>query len=299
MTQAFSFGVTDPVPAGPLGAGASRACALAIGAVLAPARAGASEGKAVLSPARAGAALTSVISALARVAALLVAACVLTVGVAHADPHERDHREFRGDYRGGPGPRPGWDHMDGRFHHDQYYPSRGYYVRDLPRDRVFINGPRGRYYYYGGVWYSPGPSGYVVIGAPVGVFVPVLPPYYTTVWVGGAPYYYANDTYYVWRESDSQYEVVTPPDEQVANTEPPAPAPPNAGGDVFIYPKNGQSDADQARDKYECHKWAQNESGFDPTQASGGVPPEQANGKRAAYQRAMTACLEGRGYSVK
>jgi hypothetical protein len=227
-----------------------------------------------------------------RACALLVAACVLSVGVAHADPHDRDRR-------GGPGPRPGWDHMDGRFHHDQYYPSRGYYVHELPRERVIVTGPRGRYFYSGGVWYSPGPRGYVVIGAPIGTFVPVLPPYYTTVWVGGAPYYYANDAYYVWRDTDQQYEVVDPPDEQAANTEPPAPAPPSAAGDVFIYPKNGQSEEDQARDKYECHKWAQNESGFDPTQANGGVPPEQANSKRAAYQRAMSACLEGRGYSVK
>jgi hypothetical protein len=227
--------------------------------------------------------------------ALLVAACVLSVGVAHADPHERDHRDFRG----GPGPRPGWDHRDERFHHDQWYPSRGYYVRELPPERVIVTSPRGRYFYSGGVWYSPGPRGYVVIGAPIGTFVPVLPPYYTTVWVGGAPYYYANDTYYVWRDSDRQYEVVDPPDEQAANTEPPPPQPPSAAGDVFIYPKNGQSDEQQARDKYECHKWAQNESGFDPTQASGGVPPEQANSKRAAYQRAMGACLEGRGYSVK
>jgi hypothetical protein len=189
--------------------------------------------------------------------------------------------------------------MDARFHHDHYYPSRGYYVREIPRERVIVTSPRGRYFYSGGVWYSSGPRGYVVIGAPIGGFVPVLPPYYTTVWVGGAPYYYANDTYYVWRDTDQQYEVVDPPDEQAANTDPPPPAPPTAAGDVFIYPKNGQSEEDQARDKYECHKWAQNESGFDPTQASGGVPPEQANTKRAAYQRAMGACLEGRGYSVK
>jgi hypothetical protein len=188
--------------------------------------------------------------------------------------------------------------MDGRFNHNQYYPSRGVYMRDLPRDRVFVDGPRGRYWYSGGVWYSSGPRGYVVVGAPVGFYVPVLPPYYTTVWVGGAPYYYANDTYYVWRDSDRQYEVVTPPDENAASTDAPPP-PPSPNGDVFIYPKNGQSEEDQARDKYECHKWAQNESGFDPTQANGGVPPEQANDKRAAYQRAMGACLEGRGYSVK
>jgi hypothetical protein len=131
------------------------------------------------------------------------------------------------------------------------------------------------------------------------VFVPVLPPYYTTVWVGGAPYYYANDTYYTWRDSNQQYEVVDPPaDPNAASTDAPPP-PPSPTGDVFVYPKNGQSDETQSRDKYECHKWAQGESGFDPTQPNGGVSPDEANGKRAAYQRAMGACLEGRGYSVK
>ncbi len=226
--------------------------------------------------------------------ALLAAGCVFAIGTAQADPHERDHRD-------GPRAGPGFErreHMDERFNHDRYYPSRGVYVRELPRDRVSINSPRGRYFYSGGVWYSSGPRGYVVVGAPEGIFVPVLPPYYTTVWVGGAPYYYANDSYYVWRESDQQYEVVAPPDERAATTDAPPP-PPSPNGDVFVYPKNGQSEEDQARDKYECHKWAQNQSSFDPTQAGGGVPPEQANDKRASYRRAMGACLEGRGYSVK
>jgi Family of unknown function (DUF6515) len=230
---------------------------------------------------------------------LLVAMFVLSLNVAQADP-PRD-RDFHGGPRGGVERRPpGWDHMDGRFNHNHYYPARGYYVHDLPRDRVIIGGPRGgRYWYSGGVWYSSGPSGFVVIGAPVGVFVPVLPPYYTTVWVGGAPYYYANDTYYTWRDSNQQYEVVDPPaDPDTASTDAPPP-PPSPTGDVFVYPKNGQSDETQSRDKYECHKWAQGESGFDPTQPNGGVSPGEANSKRAAYQRAMGACLEGRGYSVK
>jgi hypothetical protein len=221
-----------------------------------------------------------------------LAAGLLAAGTAAAQRHDHD---FRGP---GPGPRPGWDHYDARFHHDYYYPSRGYWVRDLPPERVFVTGPRGRYWYSSGVWYSSGPRGYVVVGAPIGFFVPVLPPYYTTVWVGGAPYYYANETYYVWRESRGEYEVVDPPDENAASTEPPPPAP-SPNGDLFIYPKNGQSEELQARDKYECHKWAQNESGFDPTQVNGGVATEEAATKRAAYQRAMGACLEGRGYSVK
>lgn len=202
------------------------------------------------------------------------------------------------DRRGGPP--PGWNHMDGRFGHNHYYPERGYYIRDLPRDRYIVGGPRGgRYWYSGGVWYNSGPRGFVVIGAPVGAFVPVLPPYYTTVYFGGVPYYYANDTYYIWSNANSQYEVVDAPgDPNAASTDAPPP-PPSPNGDVFVYPKNGQSDEQQSRDKYECHKWAQGESGFDPTQPNGGVSPGEAGTKRAAYQRAMGACLEGRGYSVK
>lgn len=219
------------------------------------------------------------------VLAFLVAAIfLLLLGVARANPHPHEGR------------RPGFDHMDDRFHHDHYYPSRGYAVRDLPRDRVIVNGPRGRFYFSGGVWYAARGPRFVVVGAPIGAFVPVLPPFYTTVWVGGAPYYYSNDTYYAWRESSGEYEVVAPPGD--ATTDPPAP-PPSPNGDLFIYPKNGQSEDVQSRDKYECHKWSQAESGFDPTVAGGGVPPEQANAKRAAYQRAMGACLEGRGYTVK
>jgi hypothetical protein len=220
--------------------------------------------------------------------ALMFALCM---GTASAQPRDRDR-----DFRGRPG--PGFNHYDGRFNHDRYYPERGFAYRELPRDRYLVESPRGRYFYYGGVWYAPGPDRYVVVGAPVGAFVPVLPPSYTTVWIDGVPYYYANDTYYTWRQSDNQYEVVTPPDEQSASTEAPPP-PPSPNDDIFVYPKNGQSEADQSRDKYECHKWAQSESGFDPTQPNGGVSPDQANAKRASYQRAMAACLEGRGYSVK
>ena len=227
-----------------------------------------------------------------RFAAGLASGAVLAMLALCGSAYAQHDRDFR------PGPRPGFNHYDGRFSHNQYYPERGYVFHDLPRDRVFVNGPRGRFWYSGGVWYSYGPRGYVVIGAPIGVFVPVLPPFYTTVWVGGVPYYYANDTYYVWRQTDSQYEVVAPPDDQAASTNAPPPAG-NTGDDLYIYPKSGQSDEDQARDKYECHKWAQNESGFDPTQSGGGVSPDQANAKRAAYNRAMGACLEGRGYTVK
>ena len=201
------------------------------------------------------------------------------------------------------GPRPGWDHMDARFGHNHYYPARGYFVGGLPRDRIVVGG--GRYFYAGGVWYAPRGAGFVVIGAPVGVFVPVLPIGYTTVYFGGVPYYYANDSYYEWVAAQNQYEVVAPPGDPNAAVmappggQPPPLPPPGGGDDLFIYPKSGQTDDQQAKDKYECHKWANQQSGFDPTVSGGGVPPDQNASAHASYNRAMTACLDGRGYAVK
>jgi hypothetical protein len=127
------------------------------------------------------------------------------------------------------------------------------------------------------------------------VFLPVLPPNFTTVWWHGVPYYYANDTYYVWDDDHHEYQVVTPPDgiETSGTTQAPA------SDQLFIYPKNGQSSEQQAQDRYECHRWAVEQSGFDPTVAGGGVEPEKAVAKRNDYFRAQVACLEGRGYTVK
>jgi hypothetical protein len=185
------------------------------------------------------------------------------------------------------------EHLDARFSHNHYYPGRGGFVREVPGRPFSVERAGGRFFYSGGVWYAPRGPRFVVVGAPIGVFVPVLPPFYTTVWFGGLPYYYANDTYYAWHDAQSGYEVVDPPNEQGASTEPPP------SDDLFIYPQNGQPADQQASDKYECHKWASSQTGFDPTQSAGGVPPEQAGGKRTDYQRAMRACLEGRGYSVR
>jgi hypothetical protein len=221
--------------------------------------------------------------------AAVAAALALGVGTAGADPH------WNGP-RAGVEHRPGFDHMDARFGHNHYYPARGYVFHDLPRDRFVV---RGGYYYSGGIWYAHRGPGFVVIGAPVGLFVPVLPAFYSTVWFGGAPYYYANDTYYQWVPAQSQYEVVTPPGDDSAAQTQPAPPQSTSGEDLFIYPKNGQSDQQQSTDKFECHKWAHDQSGFDPTQSGGGVPPEQNASAHAAYNRAIGACLEGRGYTVK
>jgi uncharacterized protein YcfJ len=150
--------------------------------------------------------------------------------------------------------------------------------------------------------------------------------------------------------------------------------------DLYVYPAKGQSDQQLSNDRYECHRWAVNETGFDPTDLGEAGPPRtvrvpvpaneaagatgkgalagalagavlghgddklkdtaigaavgaavggavEANGemkaqqqahdeaqeraeemkrtkaetamRRANYRRALTACLEGRGYTVR
>jgi len=138
--------------------------------------------------------------------------------------------------------------------------------------------------------------------------------------------------------------------------------------DLYIYPSKGQSQSQQDKDRYECHTWAVQQTGFDPSKppapssnpatssqyqpsqphvlkgaargaalgavggaiagdagkgagagaAMGGLAGgfrrrdermQQANSQKAAqsdaassqrtsYNRAMSACLQGRGYTV-
>ncbi len=185
--------------------------------------------------------------------------------------------------------------LDSRYQHGRYYPERGAFRSSLPDGYrpYFYRG--SRYYFYGGAWYAPRGSGFVVIGAPIGLVVSVLPPYYSTVWIGGLPYYYADDVYYSWDPGQNGYAVVDPPPGADQPSAPPA----EAEADLIIYPKNGQSADQQAADRFECHRWAKSQTGFDPTQPGGDVPPAEANDSRSSYNRAMSACLQARGYEVK
>jgi hypothetical protein len=68
----------------------------------------------------------------------------------------------------------------------------------------------------------------------------------------------------------------------------------NAGSaDVYVYPRNGQNDQQTSNDRYECHSWAVNQTGFDPTRGA------QQSGTSADYRRALIACLDARGYTAR
>jgi hypothetical protein len=119
--------------------------------------------------------------------------------------------------------------------------------------------------------------------------------HYSTLWWDGIPYYYADNNYYVWNGTVNQYETVTPPPELQSQATAQGAAPSAGASELIAYPKNGQSEEQQGKDKFECHRWAAGQTGFDPTQAGGGAAP----GRRSDYLRAQGACLEGRGYTVK
>ena len=72
-----------------------------------------------------------------------------------------------------------------------------------------------------------------------------------------------------------------------------------AYGLLDIYPQNGTSYSQQARDQYECDIAAVKQTGYDPTLEDGGVPPDVVPARQAEYLRAEAACLVARGYRVK
>ena len=182
--------------------------------------------------------------------------------------------------------------LDVRYHHNHYYPPSGYVVRTLPEARYAVRWNNATYYFHEGIWYRPERTHFIVVAPPIGAFVPVLPPFHTMIWVRGEPWYYANNAYYVWRPAERAYVVVSPPDDEamVSTTAP--------DGDVYAYPKDGQSPEQAASDRYECYRWASGETGFDPAKPGDGVPAGEIGVKRNEYRHAMTACLHGRGYSA-
>jgi hypothetical protein len=198
-------------------------------------------------------------------------------------------------------------HGGGYGAHAAYGHIGGYYGHGYSTGAYWRGG------YWGGAWW---PRAYYGVG--FSWFLPVLPLAYATYWYGGVPYYYANDVYYTYNNDYDGYVATDPPpvaDPNGAgagaapNAPPPGSAqpdsapPPDAGqganpgpsqapyggaaaGQIFMYPKNGQSAEQQATDKAQCQQWAAQQAG-------------QVAQNGSDYQRAMTACVEGRGYSAR
>ncbi len=217
-------------------------------------------------------------------------------------PHGRDRDRHRGDRGDRHRPRHGGGHSGRhrpgggyyapppRGHHRPHRPSRPHnYHPHLPFGfaRLLIHGLE--YFYQGGRFYRPHDEGFVVVNAPQGAVVATLPYGYSLINLNGRPYYLVNNTYYVAHPQG--YQVAASPVE-ITHAAPVVPATPSQ--QLYIYPQQGQTAEQQARDEYECHRWGADKTGFDPSQATGINAQAQQN-----YQRAMSACLEARGYTVK
>ncbi|HLY53583.1 MAG TPA: hypothetical protein VKQ31_11275, partial [Steroidobacteraceae bacterium] len=127
-------------------------------------------------------------------------------------------------------------------------------------------------------------------------FLPVLPFGYATYWWDGMPYYYVNSLYYTYSPDDNGYVVTEPPPaegEEAPQAGSAVAVPGGSDADLYVYPRNGQSDQQMSNDRYECHSWAAGQTGFDPTRSGG------QSGNPADYRRAMLACLDARGYSAR
>jgi hypothetical protein len=204
---------------------------------------------------------------------------------------------------------PHWE-LDIRHGHDHYYPARGYIVPRLPPEYVDLTFGGGHFFFRSGVWYRAQGPEFVVVRPPVGIRLGILPPSYSTIWIGGAPYYYANGIYYTAVPNTAAYAVVDPPPGyETAMPQPapaqvpallplaaasPRPAPPvSPPQSLFVYPREGQTQSEMVADRSECNEWAVGQTGYNPAR------PNTGSVQRAGdFQRAVQACLEGKGYTV-
>ncbi|MDO6459604.1 DUF6515 family protein [Granulosicoccaceae sp. 1_MG-2023] len=181
-------------------------------------------------------------------------------------------------------------HAETERHKTYRYPSRGAVVDQLPRaHRIYSHNGR-KYHLNDGVWYRSVGNRYMVVTPPVGLVLPALPVGAVLATIAGVEYYRYGSVYY--KRGPDGYRVVETPAENTQVKE-------TVSDDLFVYPRQGQSVELQASDRFECHEWAGEQTGYDPTLSGGGVSADQRSSKRSEYQRAMTACLEARGYSVR
>ena len=172
--------------------------------------------------------------------------------------------------------------------HQNYRP--GHVVKVLPKRHESFVIRNQRYYYHGGHYYAPRGRSFVVVTAPIGMRIGQLPSGYVSFGIGTSRYFFANSTYYRYDRKDDKYVVVPKPngaDESLLSEQA------TVSLDLFVYPKEGQTDAQRDQDRYECHRWSVEQSQFDPSL------PNQQLPRANDYKRAISACLEGRGYTVR
>jgi hypothetical protein len=213
-------------------------------------------------------------------------------------PGQRPGNNWQG---GGPRPgdnrpgynRPGDNHWQGGGRGNGWGPGPqyrpGYVIDRFPGQNYRVPYRGQDYFFSDGYWYRPQGPRYVVVRPPYGVRVRYLPDYAERMWIGSAMFFLAAGTYYQYQANTQEYIVVNPP---VASPQPIQQA--SNGYDVAAYPANGQTLQQIDQDRYECQRWATQQSGFDPAQATYAPAPEVVN----IYRQNLANCYVSRGYTV-
>ncbi len=206
----------------------------------------------------------------------------------------RENNPWRGgDNHAGNNGRPG-GHGDGWGGGPRYRP--GYEIDRMPGGYSRVPYHGSDYFYSAGYWYRPQGPRYVVVAPPRGVRVRYLPDYAQQVWLGSALFFLAAGTYYTYEQSTQEYVVAEPPQgvEPVYSPQQVQPQPADPY-DVIAYPANGQTQQQIEQDRYDCYRYAVQQSNFDPAAATYQPAPEVVG----IYRQAMAGCYAGRGYSVQ
>ncbi|MDE1166793.1 MAG: glycine zipper family protein [Pseudomonas sp.] len=147
------------------------------------------------------------------------------------------------------------------------------------------------FFYSGGYWYRPLGTRYEVVTPPYGIRTRYIPDYAQEMWIGGALFFVAAGSYYQWQDDSQDYVVVNPPQQPVQVQQQEQQASPY---DVASYPAYGQSPEQVQQDRYDCYRWAVEQTHFDPASATYAPDPSVV----ASFRNATASCLSGRGYQV-
>jgi hypothetical protein len=129
-----------------------------------------------------------------------------------------------------------------------------------------------------------------------GYFFASLPPYCALRYWQGTGFYYAEGIYYEWNGTAGGYQEVEPPAGlvQIIDSQKAAEA------ELFVFPVEGQTNAQLEADRAACDRWAATQAGFDPRTTQ--PRNEAADGftaQRDSYAHADRLCLEARHYAVE
>jgi hypothetical protein len=140
----------------------------------------------------------------------------------------------------------------------------------------------------------PPPRGLII---PAMIFAP-----HGRLFLGPPPIFFDGGFYHHGSSSIETGPYYEPLPEAVQGQPPEYPAPPvpsSSAERFLVYPRQGQSEELQAKDRYECHNWAVSQTHYDPTQPAANMPVVRRNQLRADYHRAQEACLDSHGYTVR